>query len=77
MSSRDLNSDCGKRGPQRTKADASTPAQWPYHMGEWDAPGQIAVTDNDRYTTEDDAMENVVPGPTQYNPVSKPVGKQS
>jgi hypothetical protein len=45
-------------------------------MGEWDAPANKVWTDADQYTTEDDAIENYVPGPVQYNPVSKPVGSR-
>lgn len=73
MGSRAENSDSAKHGMHRTKAMASTPAQWPRPMGEWDAPGQTIVTDTDEWTTADDTMEHDVPGPVQYNPISKPI----
>ena len=74
--SREGNVDNRKFGPATTKAEASQAAVWPYSMGEWDAPGQTLVTDNDDRSTEDDVQQNNVPGPVQYNPVSKPIGRQ-
>lgn len=68
--SRESNVDNRKHGPATTKANASVQAQWPSSMGEWDAPGQILVTDTDSASGEDDAIErNSKTGPTQYNPV--------
>lgn len=77
--SRNGNVDNGKHGPSGnyTKESASTDVQWPYAMGEWDAPGRKIVTDDDTDTTEDDAQQHVYTGPTQYNPVSPSVGKRS
>lgn len=68
MSSRDLNSDTAKHGPQRTKADASVPAQWRKSMGEWDAPGQQLVTDTDSDGPDDAIERNSQTGPMSDSP---------
>ncbi len=71
MGSRAENSDSAKHGMHRTKAAASTPAQWQQSMGEWDAPGQTIVTDTDADmisdTTERIALRS---GPQSSNPVT-------
>lgn len=71
MGSRDIESDTAKRGMHRTKAMASTPAQWQQSMGEWDAPGQVIVTDNDADMISDTSERIALrSGKQSYNPVS-------
>lgn len=69
MGMREENTDNNKHGPARTKAEASTPAKWPYAMGDWDAPGVQIVTDTDSAGI-DDTQERYRTGPVNSNPVS-------
>lgn len=68
MGSRAENSDTAKHGPQRTKADASVQAQWRRSMGEWDAPGQTIVTDDDVDGPDDAIERNSQTGPLSDSP---------
>lgn len=69
--SRAGNSDNRKFGPATTKAQASQPARWQQSMGEWDAPGQILVTDDDAAGIDDTIERTALrSGEQSYNPVS-------
>lgn len=64
--SRESQTDNRKHGPATTKADVSMPAQYPYCMGDWVAPGVTIVTDDD---PDNDAYYAYKPGPVTSDPL--------
>ena len=71
MSMRDVNTDNGKHGPPRTKAEASSPAFWPLSMGAWDAPAFKMWTDDDPNDGDgDESYESEKTGAYADNPIS-------